>query len=283
MRTDIETSQPKYGLCDALVTVTTTKMPGTPTTATPTPTAAFRARTFYQQTCGGNIHNDVNVGKDGMCINTSCQVGGLDTAGEGYCPDGQVQVSYWQNEQCTGEWYGYEYTSRNSCKALWSQGWKFKSLYLRCTDKKNDCMSKGSCVADPEPSIGSCQTPPDTAMAFTAKSYYHNDCTGATHNDISVKSGSNGFCVNTDCQVASLNIAAAGDCPNGHVQISYWEQSNCQGQWYGYGYANRGTCRGLWSDGWNFKSIWMKCTDPAKDCVNQGTCKADPEPKSPKC
>ncbi|KAF1731227.1 putative endo-1,3(4)-beta-glucanase [Beauveria bassiana] len=44
--------------------------------------------------------------------------------------------------------------------------------------------------------------------------------------------------------------------------------------------AGKGTCRGLWTNGWGFKSLWLSCADPASDCIQQGTCTAAPEPES---
>ena len=116
-----------------------------------------------------------------------------------------------------------------------------------------------------------------------SKSRYHADCTGDIHNNVTVQSNTDGMCIDTDCQVASLDIASAGNCPNGQVQISYWEQPGCSGKWYGYGYTNRGTCRSLWSEGWKFKSLWVRCAEQGKDCVNQKTCVADAEPTSNIC
>lgn len=257
----------------------------TTTTVAPKPTNAFHIKAFERQVCGGKIHNVKEVGMgEGVCIDTNCEVGGLDTAGAGLCPDGEVQISYWQNAGCSGEWYGYEYTSRDMCKALWSQGWKFKSLHLRCTAKNGDCVSKGNCDAHPEPAVGICEAPsPKPAVDFAAKSYYDARCGGSVHNNVEVKQGTNGFCVNTACQAGSFNVAAEGSCPDGHVQISYWEHADCRGEWYGYGYTSRGTCRTLWSGGSMFKSVWMKCTDPKSDCVNQGSCSVDPEPTRGKC
>lgn len=272
-------SQSDYGFCDKTVTVTAE--PSTSTSALPQPTAAFHVKAVEHADCGGNVQAAKEVGKDeGVCINTDCHVAALDMAGAGSCPDGQVQISYWQNPQCTGEWYGYGYTSRDTCRTLWSAGGSFQSLHLRCADRKDDCISKGTCVADREPSVGVCEQKPKAD--FAAKSHYHADCTGDVHDNVETSAG-NGICVETDCQVASFDIASEGSCPDGHVQLSYWEQAGCQGAWYGYGYSSRATCRRLWSDGWNFKSVHMRCTDPKDDCVNKGTCTVDPEPNSHKC
>ncbi|KFG84795.1 LysM domain-containing protein [Metarhizium anisopliae] len=76
-----------------------------------------------------------------------------------------------------------------------------------------------------------------TLPAFRIKTRYHTDCTGDVYNDVLVRGG---MCINTGCSVESLEIAAEGYCPDGQVQISYWEQPNCVGKWFGYGYTKRG-------------------------------------------
>lgn len=91
-------------------------------------------------------------------------------------------------------------------------------------------------------------------VSFHIRSHYHSDCTGDVHNDIPI-AATDDTCINTDCKVASLEVLAEGACPDGQVQISYWEKPNCQGQWYGYGYANRGSCRSLWTNGYKWKSL----------------------------
>ena len=116
-----------------------------------------------------------------------------------------------------------------------------------------------------------------TPTAFHVKSGYHNDCTGDSHNDDAVMMYQDGFCINTNCQVASLDIAPEGNCPDGEVQISYWEKPGCQGKWFGYGYSSRGTCRALWSDGWKFKALHLRCAKKEDDCISKGECKEDPE------
>lgn len=113
--------------------------------------------------------------------------------------------------------------------------------------------------------------------AFSLKTRSTNTCGGNVNNDVAVPQG-NGMCVNTGCNVASLDISSAGNCPDGQIRISYWQGQDCGGKWYGYGYGSRNTCRGLWSNGANFQSLWLSCADPSNDCVNQGTCTADPEP-----
>ncbi|KAJ4148388.1 hypothetical protein LMH87_002861 [Akanthomyces muscarius] len=114
-------------------------------------------------------------------------------------------------------------------------------------------------------------------VAFSLKSRYRTDCSGEVHNAVNVDVG-DGQCVNTDFSVGSLEIASAGLCPDGEVQVSYWEQPSCQGKWYGYGYAKRGECRHLWTDGWKFKAIHLRCTKSQDDCVNQSQCLYEPEP-----
>lgn len=123
-----------------------------------TPLPAFKLKSKYRINCDGAVHNDVTmpVNTDGFCIDTDCQVGALDIAAEGLCPDGQVQISYWQNPGCQGEWYGYGYASKGICRKLWTDGWKFKAVYLRCAAESNDCVSKGTCKFDPEPKNNVC-------------------------------------------------------------------------------------------------------------------------------
>lgn len=96
-----------------------------------------------------------NLG-EGHCLHTQCQVGSLQIDEAGECPDGQVQISYWQYPDCTGNWYGYGYTSRNTCRNLWTDGWKFKAIHLRCAKQSEDCVSKGTCTYDPEPAQAVC-------------------------------------------------------------------------------------------------------------------------------
>ncbi|ODA80984.1 hypothetical protein RJ55_03944 [Drechmeria coniospora] len=116
--------------------------------------------------------------------------------------------------------------------------------------------------------------------AFRLKTRYHADCTGEVKNDIAV---ADGICINTACSVASLEIAAEGYCPEGQVQISYWEQADCSGKWFGYGYANKGQCRTAWSEGWKFKSLHFRCARKEEDCVSQQTCQFEPEPANSLC
>ncbi|QPH06459.1 hypothetical protein C2857_004953, partial [Epichloe festucae Fl1] len=114
--------------------------------------------------------------------------------------------------------------------------------------------------------------------AFRLRSLYHADCTGKQYNDVTIVGGSDGTCINTNCQAASLDVAAIGNCPNGQVQISYWEDPGCSGKWFGYGYTSRGKCHKLWTEGWNFKSLHLRCASEEADCVNQRTCTYDPKP-----
>lgn len=248
------------------------------------PIVAFQFISHYNGDCTGETNNAVTVqsNTDGMCVNTNCQVASLDIANAGNCPSGQVQISYWQNADCSGEWYGYSYASRDTCRALWSDGLSFKSLWVRCMDKSQDCVHKGSCKPDAEPMKGICSGEHD-ALAFQAKCHYHADCTGDIHSNITIQSNTDGMCIDTNCQVASLEVASAGHCSNGQVQISYWQQPGCSGKWYGYGYTSRDTCRSLWSAGWKFKSFWLRCAEQGKDCVNQRTCVPDAEPTSNVC
>ncbi|PMB63481.1 hypothetical protein BM221_010702 [Beauveria bassiana] len=123
---------------------------------------------------------------------------------------------------------------------------------------------------------------PTSSVAFSVKTHYYINCGGSVNNNVNVMPG-NGVCVNTNCGVGSLEIPSAGSCPNGQVRISYWQNADCAGEWYGYGYGSRDTCRGLWSDGWGFKSMWLSCAEPSSDCIQQRTCTADPEPSVGVC
>ncbi|KAJ6783591.1 hypothetical protein PWT90_10348 [Aphanocladium album] len=270
--------QPQFGECDS-------SQPTTTATATPSsrPTLAFQAQPHKKADCTGDSGIDlvkVESGTNGKCVNLDCNAASLDIQDIGDCPGGQILISYWQESDCSGKWYGYGYSSRNTCRTLWGGGMYTKSLWLKCAPQSDDCISKGTCVADPEPSIGICaeQTP-----AFSIKSRYHTDCTGDVHNDMSVPSGSNGICINTDCMVGSLNIAGTGDCPDGQVQLSYWAEPGCAGDWYGYGYASRNSCRRLWTDGNKFGSMRLKCAKKEEDCLSKGTCAFAPEPSNSKC
>lgn len=245
---------------------------------------AFHVTTKYHNDCSGDVHNDVVVGHDqGTCIDTGCSVASLDVASAGDCRGGRVQISYWEQPGCSGKWFGYGYTSRDTCRALWTDGWKFGSLHLRCADEWYDCVNQGTCTADPEPATGICQAPPkEPPAAFTLKARSHADCTGDVHKELLVEKG-NGRCLNTGCSVGSLDIAELGDCPDDQIRISYWGGEDCAGAWYGYGYAKRNTCRTLWSAGSMFKSLWLSCAKQSDDCVSQGSCTADPEPARSIC
>ncbi|KAH8716634.1 LysM domain-containing protein [Beauveria bassiana] len=119
--------------------------------------------------------------------------------------------------------------------------------------------------------------------SITLATRYSDDCAGAVHSTEEFPPSGAGHCVNTDCKVTSLEISAEGTCPDGEVRISYWDQANCQGKWFGYGYASRGQCRTLWSGGWSFKSLWISCATKESDCISQGTCTIDPLPSSNVC
>lgn len=119
---------------------------------------------------------------------------------------------------------------------------------------------------------------PDIVLSTT----YHGDCTGSIHNQERFEHGE-GHCVNTDCQVAALDIKSAGRCPDGQVRISYWDQPGCAGKWFGYGYASRGQCRTLWSGGWKFRSLWISCATQESDCITQKTCSMDALPDKNLC
>ncbi|KAM3557432.1 hypothetical protein MY1884_004533 [Beauveria asiatica] len=236
----LEGNDPPFTPAPRTPTSTTTARPST-STAPPASETAFLLMSHAKADCTGDVANEVLVRSDseGMCIDTDCQVASLDVASLGSCPDGQVQISYWQQPACSGAWYGYGYSTRHACRQLWSGGWSFKSPHLRCAKQGDDCVSKKTCTPDPEPARGICSAQADTP-AFKFKSRYRTDCTGGQHNDVTIQSDTDGACVDLDCQVGSLDIAAEGKCPNGQVQISYWEKTGCQGAWYGYGRAGHG-------------------------------------------
>lgn len=238
---------------------------------------AFSFKSRGSANCGGGVFNDVAIPQgNGACVNTNCNVASLDISAIGNCPSGQIRISYWQNQNCAGDWYGYGYGSRDTCRGLWSNGWNFQSLWVSCAEQSSDCVQQGTCVADPEPASGVCSS------SFHVKSRYNTDCTGGAHNDISIAPGG-GKCLNTDCVVGSLDTTGAGTCPDGQLRISYWEQPDCSGKWFGYGYTSRNTCRSLWSNGWNFKSLYLSCAKQSDDCVSQGTCTADKAPSGRLC
>lgn len=284
----LEGNDPPFTPAPGPSSSTTTAKTSTSTAALPPGASetAFLLMSHANADCTGDVANEVLVRSDsaGTCIDTNCQVASLDIASLGSCPDGEVRISYWQQPGCQGAWYGYGYASRHTCRTLWSGGASFKSLFLRCAKQSDDCVSTKTCTPDPEPAHGICSGQVDPPFpAFKFKSKYHTDCTGAQHNDVTIPANTDGACVDLDCQVGSLDIAAEGSCPNGSVRISYWEKTGCQGAWYGYGYADKGTCRRLWRDGYVSKSVHMKCADPKDDCVIKGTCKADPEPSGNAC
>ncbi|KAM3431128.1 hypothetical protein NHJ13734_007427 [Beauveria thailandica] len=221
---------------------------------------AFSVKTHYKTNCAGSVDNNVDIKPgNGVCVNTDCGVGSLEIPSVGSCPDGQVRISYWQNADCAGDWYGYGYGSRGTCRGLWSNGWGFKSLWLSCAEPDSDCIKSGTCTAAPEPSTEVCRAATDagTTDAFHLKTWYSTGCTGDVHNEVTVPHG-NGQCIDTNCAVGSLDIDNVGNCPDGELRISYWEQSGCSGKWFGYGYGSRNTCRTLWSAGSSFKSLWDK-------------------------
>ncbi|KAM3548281.1 hypothetical protein ARSEF4850_009503, partial [Beauveria asiatica] len=236
----------------------------------------------------GNVNNNVDIKPgNGVCINTDCGVSSLEIPSVGSCPDGQVRISYWQNADCAGDWYGYGYGSRGTCRGLWSNGWGFKSLWLSCAEPDSDCINLGTCTAAPEPSTEVCRAAADagTTDAFHLKTRYSTGCTGDVHNEVTVPHG-NGQCIDTNCAVGSLDIDNVGNCPDGELRISYWEQSGCSGKWFGYGYGSRNTCRTLWSSGSSFKSLTKpgvrplsrKRDKPLRTYGKRST--ATPEPRS---
>ncbi|KAM3428743.1 hypothetical protein MY4824_008654 [Beauveria thailandica] len=252
----------------------------------PTPdSVAFSVKTHYKTNCAGSVDNNVDIKPgNGVCVNTDCGVGSLEIPSVGSCPDGQVRISYWQNADCAGDWYGYGYGSRGTCRGLWSNGWGFKSLWLSCAEPDSDCIKSGTCTAAPEPSTEICRAAADTGTtdAFHLKTRYSTGCTGDVHNEVTVPHG-NGQCIDTNCAVGSLDIDSVGNCPDGELRISYWEQSGCSGKWFGYGYGSRNTCRTLWSAGSSFKSLWVSCAKQSDDCVSRGECSIDEVPSRPIC
>ncbi|KAM0742193.1 hypothetical protein ACQRIT_002370 [Beauveria bassiana] len=258
-----------------------------PESSSSSSSVAFSVKMHYNTNCGGSVNNNVDIKPgNGVCVRTNCDVGSLEIPSVGSCPDGQVRISYWQNADCGGDWYGYGYGSRGTCRGLWSNGWGFKSLWISCADPAGDCIQQGTCTAAPEPATEVCRAGADTnkpdaadkttdnAAAFHLKTRYSGSCTGAVYNEVTVPHG-NGQCIDTGCAVGSLDIDSVGNCPDGELRISYWDQPGCGGKWYGYGYASRNTCRSLWSGGWNFKSLWVSCAKQSDDCVSRGTCTID--------
>ncbi|KAJ4155521.1 hypothetical protein LMH87_000761 [Akanthomyces muscarius] len=83
----------------------------------------------------------------------------------------------------------------------------------------------------PESSHGICSgEQPGNDVSFKLKSHYHTDRTGDQHKDVTIKQNTDGMCMNMDCQMSSLDIDSADNCPNGQVHISYWQNSDCSGQ-----------------------------------------------------
>ncbi|KAM3519297.1 hypothetical protein MY4038_009819 [Beauveria bassiana] len=246
---------------------------------------AFSVKTHYNTNCAGSADNNVDIQPgNGVCVNTNCAVGSLEIPSVGSCPDGEIRISYWQNADCKGDWYGYGYGSRDTCRGLWSNGWGFKSLWLSCAEPDSDCVKQGTCTAAPEPSTEVCRATADagTTDAFHLKTRYNTGCTGDVHNEVTVPHG-NGQCIDTNCAVGSLDIDNVGNCPDRELRISYWEQPGCSGKWFGYGYGSRNTCRTLWSGGSRFKSLWVSCAKQSDDCVSLGTCSIDEVPSRPVC
>lgn len=54
---------------------------------------------------------------------------------------------------------------------------------------------------------------------FQVKAMYHADCTGKEHRRVAIANKNDGLCLDTNCAVASLDIAAVGQGPEGQVQI----------------------------------------------------------------
>ncbi|XWW99235.1 hypothetical protein V2A60_007244 [Cordyceps javanica] len=98
-----------------------------------------------------------------------------EAASSGDCPRGKDYIIHWEKPGRSGEWFGYGYTSRDACCSLWTNGWKFGSLHLRCADPWLDCVSLGTCVVDDEPEWSICDTQPrkDPPAAFKARAVSH--------------------------------------------------------------------------------------------------------------
>ncbi|EJP61658.1 uncharacterized protein BBA_09368 [Beauveria bassiana ARSEF 2860] len=99
-------------------------------------------------------------------------------------------------------------------------------------------------------------SPISDSVAFSVKTHYKTNYASSVNNNVNIRLG-NGVYINTDCAVSSLEIPSVRSCPDGEIRISYWQNADYKGDWYGYGYGSRSTCRGLWSNGWGFKSLWV--------------------------
>lgn len=111
-------------------------------------------------------------------------------------------------------------------------------------------------------------------VAYWAASYEENDCAGTENNLTAVPYKTNDSCFDTSCNVTRVYISGWGSCPDGEIQIGYWERPGCSGEWYGYDYTERGLCYELWSGGTKFNSVEFRCALKS-DC-----CTADPEPST---
>ena len=49
------------------------------------------------------VEHLIESGYGNAYLNISCQVASFDISNERGCPDGQVQISYWEKLNCTGE------------------------------------------------------------------------------------------------------------------------------------------------------------------------------------
>lgn len=113
---------------------------------------AFHLKTRHHADCAGPVSHDVSVEADeGVCVNTGCAAASLEVAADGLCPDGQVQIGYWEQPDCSGNWFGYQYADRGKCHGLWTEGRKFRSLHLRCARQEDDCVSRITCTHRAEP------------------------------------------------------------------------------------------------------------------------------------
>ncbi|PHH89865.1 hypothetical protein CDD83_5070 [Cordyceps sp. RAO-2017] len=99
--------------------------------------------------------------------------------------------------------------------------------------------------------------------SFLVEAWENSACSGKRFEHIVVNDGTVPKCFNTAGK-ASLSVANQGSCPNGHVQISYWEEADCRaGKRAGDDdYMSRNTCRQIPSDGRRIRSVSLQCQTP---------------------
>ncbi len=98
------------------------------------------------------------------------------------------------------------------------------------TSAATTATSAATTTTASSPSSVSSFIPGPSETAFLLMSHYHGDCTSDVNNEVLVHSNSDGICIDTNCQVASLDVASFGYCPDGHVQVSYWQRGGCSGE-----------------------------------------------------